>query len=69
MDNVEGLNIVMLMYNLLEYIDNYCMTAGTLWNYYRDEVNMMLMKIKMLVIIWWITTRQQEVNLLSLRQK
>ena len=30
MDNVEGLNIVMLMYNLLEYIDNYCMTAGTL---------------------------------------
>ena len=69
MDNVEGLDIVMLMYNLLEYIDNYCMTAGTLWNYYRDEVNMMLMKIKMLVIIWWITTRQQEVNLLSLRQK
>ena len=29
----------MLMYNQLEYIDNYCVTTGTLWNYYRDVVN------------------------------
>ena len=27
------------MYNLLEYNDNYSMTSGGLWNYYRDEVN------------------------------
>ena len=27
------------MYNLLEYSDNYCMTSGSLWNYYRDELN------------------------------
>ena len=26
-------------YNLLEYSDNYSMTSGSLWNYYRDEVN------------------------------
>ena len=26
-------------YNLLEYGDNYSMTSGSLWNYYRDETN------------------------------
>ena len=29
----------MPMYNLLEYTDNYSMTSGGLWNYYRDEIN------------------------------
>ena len=29
----------MLIYNLLEYSDNYSMTLGSLWNYNRDEVN------------------------------
>ena len=38
-DNAEDLNIVMPMYNLLEYSDKYSMTSGNLWNYYRDEVN------------------------------
>ena len=28
----------MPMYNLLEYSDNYSMTSGSSWNYYRDEV-------------------------------
>ena len=28
----------MPMYNLLEYSDNHSMTSGSLWNYYRDEV-------------------------------
>ena len=27
------------MYNLLEYSDNYSMTSGNLWNYYKDAVN------------------------------
>ena len=26
-------------YNLLEYSDNYSMTSGSLWNYYRNEVD------------------------------
>ena len=38
-DNAEDLDIVMPMYNLLEYSDNYSVTSGSLWNYYRDEVN------------------------------
>ena len=38
-DKAEDLDIVMLMYNLLEYSGNYSMTSGNLWNYYRHEVN------------------------------
>ena len=38
-DNAEDLDIVMPMYNLLEYSDNYSMTSETLWNYYRDDVD------------------------------
>ena len=29
----------MPMYNLLERSGNYCLISGSLWNYYRDEVN------------------------------
>ena len=39
MGNEEDLDIVMLLVNLIEYSDNYCITSGSLWNYYRDEVN------------------------------
>ena len=38
-DNAEYLDIVMPMYNLLEYSDNYSMTSGSFWNYYRDKVD------------------------------
>ena len=27
------------MYNLLEYSKNYSMTSGSLWNFYRDEID------------------------------
>ena len=38
-DNAEDLDVVMSMYNLLEYCKNYKKTTGSLWNYYRDEPN------------------------------
>ena len=38
-DNAEDLDIVMPIYNLLEYSKNYRKTTGSLWNYYRDEPN------------------------------
>ena len=38
-DNAEDLNVVMPMYNLLEYSKNYRKTTGSVWNYYRDEPN------------------------------
>ena len=36
-ENAEDLDIVMPMYNLLEYSKNYEKTSGSLFNYYRNE--------------------------------
>ena len=36
-DNAEDLDVVVPMYNLLEYSKNYKKTTGSLWNYYRDQ--------------------------------
>ena len=36
-DNAEDLDVVMPIYNPLEYSKNYRKTTGSLWNYYRDE--------------------------------
>ena len=38
-DNAEDLDVVMSLYNLLEYSKNYRKTTGSLWNYYRDKPN------------------------------
>ena len=38
-EDADDLDIVMPMYNLLEYIKNYRKTIGSLYNYYRDELN------------------------------
>ena len=38
-ENAEDLDIVMPMYNLLEYSQNYRKTTGSLFNYYRDELS------------------------------
>ena len=38
-DRGDDLDVVMSMYNLLEYSKNYRKTTGSLWNYYRDEPN------------------------------
>ena len=32
-DNADNLDIVMSMYNLIEYNDNYSDTSGSLWNF------------------------------------
>ena len=37
-ENAEYLEIVMPMYHLLEYSNNYSKTSASLWNYYRDEL-------------------------------
>ena len=36
-DNAKDIDIVMPMYNLIEYSDNYAKTLGSLWQYFRDE--------------------------------
>ena len=35
-DNAKDIDIVMLMYNLIEYSDNYSKTSGSLWQYCKD---------------------------------
>ena len=38
-EDANGLDIVIPMYNLLEYGKNYRKTTGSLYNYYRDELS------------------------------
>ena len=38
-DDCKDIDIVMPLYNLLEYSDNYAKTSGSLWQYYRDQPN------------------------------
>ena len=38
-DNAEHLDVVMPMYNLIDYSKSYSNISGSLWNYYRHEPN------------------------------
>ena len=38
-DNAHDIDIVMQMYNLIEYSNNYSKTSGSLWQYYKDDPN------------------------------
>ena len=53
-DHAKDINVVMPVYNLTEYSDNYSKIYGGLWQYYRDEPFignnwMLLMFLKILV--------------------
>ena len=39
MDNAEDIDVIISMYNLIEYSDNYLKTSGNLQQYYRDEAS------------------------------
>ena len=36
-DNAKDIDIVIPMYNLIKYSDNYAKRSGSLWQYFRDE--------------------------------
>ena len=36
-DNAKDIDVVMNMYNLTEYSENYSPTSGSLWQYYRNQ--------------------------------
>ena len=38
-ENAHDIDIVMPMYNLIEYSDNYSKTSESLWQYYKDDPN------------------------------
>ena len=35
--NAKHVDVIMPLYNLIQYSDNYPKTSGSLWQYYRDE--------------------------------
>ena len=38
-ETAENLDIIMFMYNMLQYSDNYADSSGSLWHFKRDEQN------------------------------
>ena len=38
-DNAQDIDIVIPVFNLTEYRNNYSKTSGSLWQYYKDEPN------------------------------
>ena len=50
-ENAEDLDIVMPMYNLLEYSKSYSKTTGSLQNYYKDEPIILFLTIIMEICI------------------
>ena len=44
-DDAQDIDIVMPMYNLIEYSDVYIKTWGNLWHYFNDELIFLLMTI------------------------
>ena len=38
-DTTQDIDIIMPIYNLIEYSNNYSKTSGSLWQYYKDESN------------------------------
>ena len=38
-DNAQDIDIVMPMYNLIQYSDNYSKISGSLWQYYKNVPN------------------------------
>ena len=38
-DTAKDIDVVISMYNLIEYSDNYSKTSDILWQYYRNEPN------------------------------
>ena len=37
MDNAKNIDVVMPMFNSMEYSDDYLKTSGSLWQYYWEE--------------------------------
>ena len=44
--NAKEIDVVVPMYNLIEYSNNYSKTSGSLWQYYKDDPNDNLVKSK-----------------------
>ena len=56
-DNAKDIDIVMPIYNLIEYSDNYSRTSGSLWQYYKDDPNDILTQSESFKSKIWITKK------------
>ena len=56
--NIEKkrIDVVMSMYDLIEYSNHYSKTSGSLWQYYRDEPALNVAEI--LVNFCWIKNKK-----------
>ena len=63
-DNAKDIDIVMPMYSLIEYSDNYAKTTGSLWQYCKDYQLEMLLLMRLLLLMRTILLIH-----LSLKQK
>ena len=79
-ENAEDLDVVILMYNLLEYSKSYKKTTGSLWNYYRDQPNNHLLTKpnlsnirqvlqKILIILMLVNKIMMQIKLLKMKLK
>ena len=53
-DNAKDIDVVIPVYNLIEYCDNYSKTSGSLWQHYR--VSHLYMLLALLSIFLMIIT-------------
>ena len=51
-DNAEYLDILMLMYNLIEYSNNYVKTSKSLWQYHKDISNYIIVNSEPFKFKW-----------------
>ena len=50
-DDAHGIDVVMSMYNLIEFSDTYSRTSGSLWIFYKVTIHLKLILIFLLITI------------------
>ena len=72
-DNAKDIDIAMPMYNLIEYCDNYAKTTGSLWQYCKDMLEMLMMKLlffqRIILLIHLSLKQKSQVKLEMMEQK
>ena len=73
-DNAKDIDIVMPMYNLIEYSDNYAKTTGSLWQYFKDiparNNNNEITEFTLLILLIHLSLKQKsQVKLKMMEQK
>ena len=69
-DNAKDIDVVMSVYNLIEYYDNYWKTSGSLWQYYRvSHLYMLLALLSIFLMIITIIVFRLHLNKKIMDQK